>query len=82
MIYPSDRNTEKYYQKFFDHSQKCYEQFTGSYSKKKDIKVNEPEKEKFVIKPQPKVVQSPTKYGRIGGSEQTTYTEQTREYIN
>lgn len=35
LIYPSERNTETYYQKFFDHSQKCYEQFTGSYSKKK-----------------------------------------------
>lgn len=25
LIYPSERNTESYYQKFFDHSQKCYE---------------------------------------------------------
>lgn len=34
LIYPSKRNTEKEYEVYIDHAQKCYEQFTGSYSKK------------------------------------------------
>ena len=45
LIFPSKRNTEEEYQEFMDHSQKCYEQFTGSYSRK-----NREEKE---TKPKP-----------------------------
>lgn len=33
MIYPSSRNTEFEYEKYLAHSTKCYERFTGSYSK-------------------------------------------------
>lgn len=34
LIYPSKRNTEEEYNVYIDHAQMCYEQFTGSYSKK------------------------------------------------
>ena len=34
LIYPSKRNPEENFVKFMDYAQRCYEQFTGSYSKK------------------------------------------------
>ena len=34
LIFPSERNTEAEYQPFMDYAQQCYEQFTGSYSRK------------------------------------------------
>ena len=34
LIFPSKRNPLEQYQEFMDYSQKCYENFTGSYSKK------------------------------------------------
>ena len=34
LIYPSYRNNEVEYEKYFQHSQKCYEQFTGANSLK------------------------------------------------
>jgi hypothetical protein len=53
LIFPSKRNTEEEYQEFMDHSQKCYEQFTGSYSRKnreeKEAKAK-PQVNRFVIK--------------------------------
>jgi arsenate reductase-like glutaredoxin family protein len=33
LIFPSARNAQVDYDKFLDHSLKCYEKFTGSYSK-------------------------------------------------
>lgn len=35
IIYPNERNKEEDYLPFLEHAQKLYEQFTGSYSKKK-----------------------------------------------
>jgi hypothetical protein len=40
LIYPTEKNTEAYYEKFITHSQNLYEQFTGSYSKKKTEETN------------------------------------------
>ena len=34
LIYPSHRNTEEEYAPYMDYAQMCYEQFTGSYSRK------------------------------------------------
>jgi hypothetical protein len=33
LIFPSARNTQEEYDKYLEYSQKCYEKFTGSYSK-------------------------------------------------
>jgi hypothetical protein len=33
LIFPSVKNTQLDYDKFLEHSLKCYEKFTGSYSK-------------------------------------------------
>ena len=33
LIFPSEKNTQIDYDKFLEHSLKCYEKFTGSYSK-------------------------------------------------
>ena len=41
LIYPSYRNTEEEYAPYMDHAQMCYEQFTGSYSRKNREKKEE-----------------------------------------
>lgn len=65
LIYPSHRNQESNYQKYLDHSQKCYEQFTGSYSKKKvEPKTPENDNKDRVNLKQTKSVQSPQKVFR------------------
>ena len=35
LIYPSFDHPESEYRKYLEHAQLCYEQFTGSYTKKK-----------------------------------------------
>ena len=34
MIFPSKRNTEAEYLPYMEYAQKCYDNFTGNYSKK------------------------------------------------
>lgn len=40
LIYPADRNPQEKYERYIEHAKRLYEQFTGSYSKKKTEETN------------------------------------------
>ena len=64
LIFPSSRNTQIDYDKYLDHSEKCYAKFTGSYSNKnnrEEAAKAQAEKEAAIKKPIVRYPFSPAK---------------------